>query len=131
MTNYKGVNGLVLCVISGKIDVERWISSIDMLDHSVIPYKELVNSVNNLLNGGLIFRKNNKFVLSKQAKQILRGSFGKGSIEWQLSVQKRIQSYFYDETENGTFYLTQEEYDVALRKYQDRMDKIIARAAKW
>lgn len=131
MAYYKGVDGLVLCVVSGKIDVERWISSIDMLDHSVIPYEELINSVNNLLNGGLIFRKNNKFVLSKQAKQILRGSFGKGSIEWQLAVQKRIQSYFYDEAENKTFYLTQEEYGVALKNYQDRMEKIIAKTAKW
>lgn len=130
MTNYNGADGLVLCVISGKIDVEKWISSIDMLDRSVISYEELINSVNNLLNGGLILRKNNKFVLSKQAKQLLRGGFGKGSIEWQLSVQKRIQAYLYDETNSRTFYLTQDEYDVALKKYQDRMDKIIARTAK-
>ena len=35
MVAYKGLDGLVLCVIEGKINVERWISSIDMLDHSV------------------------------------------------------------------------------------------------
>ena len=47
MVAYKGLDGLVLCVIEGKINVERWISSIDMLDHSVINYDEIVDSVNN------------------------------------------------------------------------------------
>ena len=41
MVAYKGLDGLVLCVIEGKINVERWISSIDMLDHSVINYDEM------------------------------------------------------------------------------------------
>ena len=49
MKNYIGIDGLVLCVMGGKIDVKRWISSIDMFDHSIISYEELINSVNNLL----------------------------------------------------------------------------------
>ncbi len=131
MVAYKGLDGLVLCVIEGKINVERWISSIDMLDHSVINYDEIVDSVNNLLNGGLITCKNDKFVLSKTAKEILRGSWSMGCIEWQLAVQKRIQSFTYDETESRTFNLSREEYDAALQKYQEIADKIISRMIKY
>jgi len=53
-----------------------------------------------------------------------------GGIEWQLSVQKRIQSYVYSETEKPMFYLTREEYGVALKNYQDRMEKMLARTVK-
>lgn len=131
MTNYNGTDGLVLCVIEGKIDVERWISSIDMLDHAIISYEELVNSINNLLNGELIFRKNNKLVLSKQAKQILRGSWRMECIKWQLEVQKRITQYSYDESKDKTFSLMRRDYDVALNRYRDRMDKQIGRLSRW
>ncbi len=131
MKNYIGIDGLVLCVMGGKIDVKRWISSIDMFDHSIISYEELINSVNNLLNGELILRKNNKLVLSKQAKQILRGGWRMGCIEWQLTVQKRICRYFYDETKPRLFDLPQEEYDTALKKYRDETEKTIARLSKY
>ena len=119
MVAYKGLDGLVLCVIEGKINVERWISSIDMLDHSVINYD------------GLITCKNDKFVLSKTAKEILHGGWRMGCIEWQLAVQKRIQSFTYDETESRTFNLSREEYDAALQKYQERVDKFISRMTKY
>ena len=69
MVAYKGLDGLVLCVIEGKIDVERWISSIDMLDHSVINYDEIVDSVNNLLNGGLITCKTINSYCPKRRKK--------------------------------------------------------------
>ena len=130
MTNYTGIDGLVLCAIDGKIDAEQWISSIDMLNHSIITREELNNSVNNLLSGELIQKVKNKFVLSKQAKKILRGGFWKGCIEWQLTVQKRIQLYSYDETKTQTFNLAQEDYDAALKKYQDGMDKMVSRLIK-
>jgi len=131
MINYTGTDGLVLCAVEGKQDAERWISSIDMLDHSIISREELINSVNNLLNGELIFCKKDKFVLSEQAKRILRGGLFKGCTEWQLTVQERIRLYSYDETKMQSFTLTQEEYDAALKSYQDKTDKMIARMTKY
>lgn len=130
MRNFDGIDGLVLCVIEGKKDIYKWISSIDALDHSIILYEELKGSVNNLLNGELIYLKRGRFVLSKTAKLILKGSFSMGAIEWQLKVQNRIKEYIYDEEKENSFDLSQEEYDFALKKYIDKTDKLLERILK-
>lgn len=117
MKHYRGIDGLVLCVIKGKIDIQRWISEIDMLDHSIIPYEELINSINNLINGGIIYYKNQKFRLSQRAKFILFGRLLMGAIDWQLKVQERIQKYSYKEENVSDFYFSRKDYDIALNNY--------------
>lgn len=130
MKNYSGVDGLVLCVIKGKKNILHWIEEIDLLDHSILSCEQLTISINNLLNGDLIYFKQDKFILSRKAKFILRGSFFMGAIDWQLSVQKRITKYSYDESKENTFSLVQEEYDDALKRYQEHWDKFIAKWCK-
>ena len=73
--NYDGKDGLVLCAIGGIIDIEKWIGAIDMWDHSVLNYEDILQSVNNLLKGELITQKKNKFIPSPTAKSIVKGSW--------------------------------------------------------
>lgn len=129
MKNFTGTDGLVLCVVCGKIDIKRWIDGIDMLDHSIINYEELLRSVNALLWGGLTVLKKNRFAASKKAKRILRGGLFTRSIDWQLKVQKRIQDYSYEEGDNA-FCFSEQAYAEALEKYLSESEKFSARFAK-
>lgn len=121
--NYCGKDGLVLCVIGGKTDIENWIASIDMLDHSVLNYEELLQSVRHLLKGDLIAQKKNNFILSPTAKSILKGSRRMSSVEWQLAVQERICHYTFDDCKETDFYFSKEEYEAAYKKYRERMER--------
>ena len=86
MYNYSGTDGLILCVIKGKKDVYRWIWEIDCIDRTLISYEELIDSINNLLDGNLIAYKNGTFHLTMKARWIRRPCF-LGVIDWQLRVQ--------------------------------------------
>lgn len=129
MKQYDGIDGLVLCVIKGKKDVRQWIESIDVIDHSILSCEQLSTAINRLLNGNLITYKREKFVLSPTAKYILRGGW-LGQIDWQLTVQKRIIQYAYDEEKENAFVLPQEEYDAALEKYMRQAEGVFRRWSK-
>ena len=86
MKNYTNIDGLVLCVVKGKPDVYSWISEIDALDHLLLTYDELRSSINNLLNGNMLYYKNGRFVRSLKAKFIL--------------IEHCIKKYTYDESKN-------------------------------
>lgn len=116
----------MLCAVSGKKDVKRRISAIDALDFSIITYKELLNSVNALLCGGMIYEKKNKFKLTDTAKRILKGKLFTGGTEWQPEVQKRITEYSCEEGEN-VYFFSEEEYEKALNSYIEQTEKFIAR----
>lgn len=100
MKNYTNIDGLVLCVVKGKPDVYSWISEIDALDHLLLTYDELRSSINNLLNGNMLYYKNGRFVRSLKAKFILIGRLLFGDVDWQIKVQHRIKKYTYDESKN-------------------------------
>ncbi len=121
--NFRGIDGLVLCVIKGKIDLERWISEIDMLDHSVLNYDDILQSVNNLLKGNLIVKQMNKFVLTAQSEQILKGGWRMSALDWQLSVRQKIVSYKFDNAVQTDFFFSREEYDTAYKEYFNKMSK--------
>ena len=119
--NYDGKDGLVLCAIGGIIDIEKWIGAIDMWDHSVLNYEDILQSVNNLLKVELITQKKNKFIPSPTAKSIVKGSWRMSTAEWQTAVRERICHYTFDDGKETNFYFSKEEYESAYKRYWERM----------
>lgn len=94
----------------------------DMWDHSVLNYEDILQSVNNLLKGELITQKKNKFVPSPTAKSIVKGSW--------MNVHRRMANgpcgkefvlILLTMAKKSNFYFSKEEYESAYKRYWERM----------
>ena len=113
MKNYSDTDALVLAAIYCGGNDESIKSTLDMLDHSVLNYADLAQSVNILAAGGLISLDGRGLHVAEKALPYLKGSENTGCIAWRFLVSEALRRECYDETAVQDLILpfTKEEYE--------------------
>ena len=113
MKNYSDTDALVLAAIHCGGNDKGIKNTLDMLDHSILNYEELKQSVNNLAAGGLVSLDGSGMHVTEKALPYLENSDKMGCIAWRFMVSEALRREYYDETAVQSIELpfTKEEYE--------------------
>lgn len=113
MKNYSDTDALVLAAIHCGGNDKGIKNTLDMLDHSILNYEELKQSVNNLAAGGLVSLDGSGMHVTEKAKPYLKWPEKTGCIAWRFKVREALRRECYDETAVQSIELpfTKEEYE--------------------
>lgn len=113
MKDYSDTDALVLAAIHCGGNDKGIKNTLDMLDHSILNYEELKQSVNNLAAGGLISLDGRGLHVAEKALPYLKGSEKTGCIAWRFMVSEALCGECYDENsvQNNELPFTKEEYE--------------------
>ena len=113
MKNYSDTDAIVLAAIHCGGNDKGIKSTLDMLDHSILNYGELAQSVNILAAGGLVSIDGSGMHVTEKAKPYLKWRENTGCIAWRFMVSEALRRECYDETavQDLQMPFTKEEYE--------------------